>query len=144
MDTIWFYKNRRIFDNVTAQATVIVHEIRAKYENTRKALAMANVSCVRSPSASQRFIRWIPPVNGWVKLNSDGAFSSGVDIASCGGVVRDHVGSFLFASSQRLGSCSALHAELWGILTGLRLLVERGYSKVVIDTDSTACISFLS
>ncbi|KAK8568771.1 hypothetical protein V6N12_007313 [Hibiscus sabdariffa] len=33
---------------------------------------------------------WIPHVEGWFKLNTDGACRSSDNLASCGGVLRDH------------------------------------------------------
>src|ERR1044072_7760845 len=59
------------------------------------ALSLAHIYSVRSPSPDQRFIRWLPPADGWVKLNSDGAFSSAMNVASCGGIVREREKCFL-------------------------------------------------
>ena len=41
-------------------------------------------------------------------------------------------------------TCSALHAELWGILIGIRLLIQRGFTHVFIESDSAIAISFLA
>ncbi|MBA0780077.1 hypothetical protein Gotri_004218 [Gossypium trilobum] len=35
-----------------------------------------------------------------------------------------------------LGSCSMFEAELWGILDGLSILVDRGYDNILVQTDS--------
>ncbi|MBA0670788.1 hypothetical protein Goklo_023979 [Gossypium klotzschianum] len=35
-----------------------------------------------------------------------------------------------------LGSCSVFEAELWGILDGLNILIDRGLGNVMIQSDS--------
>ncbi|CAL0331208.1 unnamed protein product [Lupinus luteus] len=55
-------------------------------------------------------VRWFPSHDGWVKLNSDGAFSSSSVKAACGGVIRDRFGAFLFGYARGLGICSTLHS----------------------------------
>src|ERR1044072_1296988 len=50
----------------------------------------------------------------------------------------------MFAFSKGIGTCSALHAELWGILTGIKLMLQRDISHVEIESDSLSCIRFLT
>ncbi|CAL0334976.1 unnamed protein product [Lupinus luteus] len=51
-----------------------------------------NISGHSNNSRSASF-RWFPPHDGWMKLDSDGAFSSSSVKAACGGVIRDHFGA---------------------------------------------------
>ena len=55
-----------------------------------------------------------------VKIDSNGSITHD-HMAARGGVLRDHMGSFIPAYSANLGTCSVLHAELWRILHGLKL-----------------------
>jgi ribonuclease HI len=45
--------------------------------------------------------------------------------------------------SHKLGSCSALMAELWGILTALHIASEKGYNKLLIESDSTVAVDLI-
>lgn len=59
---------------------------------------------------------------------------SGV-VAGCGGLLRDHNGTRI---SRFLGSGSAVTAELWGTLEGIRLAASHGFAGVELHVDSTA------
>ncbi|MBA0638020.1 hypothetical protein Godav_029679 [Gossypium davidsonii] len=39
--------------------------------------------------------------------------------------------------------CTVLDAELWGILDGLNLILERGYGSVLIQTDSLEAVNVI-
>ncbi|XP_019462902.1 PREDICTED: uncharacterized protein LOC109361820 [Lupinus angustifolius] len=70
-------------------------------------------------------VRWFAPQNGWVKLNVDDAFSLATNRAAYDGVVRDHMGSFIFAFTKGLGNCSNLHAthSVSTLLSNIRSLL---------------------
>lgn len=53
--------------------------------------------------------------------------------------MKDHFGACVFTFSKELALCSAV---LLGVLTGLRLLIQRGFQNVVIDLDS-ACSTYV-
>ena len=57
---------------------------------------------------------WIPPQVGWYRVNTDGSSSSTRNLASCGGIIRDHHGNYVAGFSVKLGSCSIAMTELWG------------------------------
>ncbi|MBA0592141.1 hypothetical protein Gorai_009128, partial [Gossypium raimondii] len=42
----------------------------------------------------------------------------------------------IFILDRFFENCSVFDAELWGILDGLALLMERGYDNVLIQTDN--------
>ena len=64
-------------------------------------------------------IRWKTPPHGWFKLNTDGSSKASSREAGCGGILCNDQGKAIGAFSYRIGACSALNAELWGILIGL-------------------------
>ncbi|KAL4391928.1 hypothetical protein AHAS_Ahas03G0294100 [Arachis hypogaea] len=65
-------------------------------------------------------IRWIPPQEQFIKLNTDRSFYSHNNNAVSEGLFRDHLSSFISTFSYNLGSCSIVHAELWGIIKDFR------------------------
>ncbi|PNX66909.1 ribonuclease H, partial [Trifolium pratense] len=61
------------------------------------------------------FIGWKKPQEGWVKLNCDGAYKDTLELAGCGGLLRDSNGRWLTGYSRKIGTCDALSAEMWGM-----------------------------
>ncbi|MCI20290.1 ribonuclease H protein, partial [Trifolium medium] len=88
-------------------------------------------------------VQWKFPRQGWIKCNTDGALVSQNQQADCGGVFRNESGAWLGGFARKLGSCSALMAELWGILSALQLAKEKGYRKVILESDSTVAIDLI-
>ncbi|KAA3488041.1 LINE-type retrotransposon LIb DNA [Gossypium australe] len=80
----------------------------------------------------------------WVHLSSDGAVARIFGDAAAGGVVRDQDGNWILGYTHYLGSCSPLEAELWGVLDGVLILLNKGYKKVKIQTDNLEVIRALA
>lgn len=64
--------------------------------------------------------------------------------SSCGGVFRDASGAWQGGFTRRLGACSILMAELWGVLTALQYAASREFSHVIIETDSATSVSLIT
>lgn len=58
------------------------------------------------------WISWSPPGEGWVKLNTDGAYKSRTSLASAGGLIRDHKGHWLVGFTVKIGKTDSFSAEL--------------------------------
>lgn len=67
---------------------------------------------------------WKPSHPGWVKLNTDGAFSLGGG-AGAGMILRNNVGTVIFSACRALFSCrDALEAELCACMEGLSFAIQ--------------------
>jgi len=93
--------------------------------------------------AKEQWIRWDPPAEGWLVLNTDGVVKSNPGSAGAGGVIRGAQGEWIVGFSEYLGNCSAVKAELRGILRGLRVAKEQGIPKLWIQTDSQTVVNML-
>ncbi|KAJ8767189.1 hypothetical protein K2173_013586 [Erythroxylum novogranatense] len=60
-------------------------------------------------------ISWLPPSNGWIALNTDGASKGNPGVAGAGGVIRDTKGRWLDGFVQNIGVATSFVAELWAI-----------------------------
>lgn len=87
---------------------------------------------------------WNPPDSGSWKLNCDGSVNISGRSAGCGGVLRDSNGAFVFAFSQHLEDCNILEAELKGILHGIRIARNRGFFRLVVESDSSDAFDLLT
>ena len=92
---------------------------------------------------SIRHPMWQLPMNGWIKLNVDGAVSASLNRARCGGVVRDAAGQWVAGFSTALGCCEAYEAEEWALLKGLELVWQLGFRKVILESDAKEVIDVL-
>ncbi|KAG7579199.1 hypothetical protein ISN45_Aa03g033600 [Arabidopsis thaliana x Arabidopsis arenosa] len=96
------------------------------------------------PSRVERQISWTVPLDGWVKVNTDGASHGNPGKATAGGVLRDMTGSWMVGFALHIGVCSAPMAELWGVYYGLYLAWERRATRVEVDVDSEMVVGFLT
>lgn len=86
---------------------------------------------------------WAYPSHGWVKVNTDGAAKGNQGIEACGGLIRDESESWIIRFVVHIGICSSFIAELWEILMGLKVAWDRGFRKVIIESDPASIISML-
>ncbi|MBA0721516.1 hypothetical protein Golax_009051, partial [Gossypium laxum] len=83
----------------------------------------------------------VPTLLGnWIQLNTDDAIIESSSIATIGSVIRDKNGSWIFRYNQFVGICSILNAELWTILEGLGIALDRGFDSMIILSDSLETI----
>lgn len=88
-------------------------------------------------------IGWSAPPQGWCKLNTDGACKGNPGIADCGGVLRDHHGTWIKGFTYNMGVCTAFIAELWAVYRGLRMAWDTGCTRVMLKIDSQAVCQVL-
>ncbi|KAL5817729.1 hypothetical protein ACOSQ3_026107 [Xanthoceras sorbifolium] len=86
---------------------------------------------------------WYHPLEGWIKLNVDGGRSSDLGIITASDVLRDHNGNWRGGFAARIAIGSILEPELWGLLKGLKAAWDRGFRRVMVETDSMAVVEVL-
>lgn len=69
------------------------------------------------------WIRWLPPEEEWVKLNTDGTRKETTRLGSAG---RDHRGVWIKGFTVKIGATDNFLVELWSLREGLRLTREWG------------------
>nr|CAB3463968.1 unnamed protein product [Digitaria exilis] len=80
---------------------------------------------------TQRKECWDPPVEGWVKINSDGSFDATNGHGAGAAVLRDHQGKVLAAQSRWYGPMlEVLVAEARAAQDGLQLALHLGLTRV--------------
>jgi len=115
-----------------------------KFHHIIQALETDQLSpTVERREAEEQWIRWDPPEEGWLVLNTDGAVKSNPGSAGAGGVICGEQGEWIMGFSEYLGYCFAVRAELRGILRGLRVAKEQGIPKLWIRTDSQTVVNML-
>ncbi|KAL0300641.1 UNVERIFIED_CONTAM: putative mitochondrial protein [Sesamum radiatum] len=61
-------------------------------------------------ASSVVFDKWLPPPEGWLKVNTDAAFSDGEGMVAC--VIRNHEGTIICAKSERIWAHDPTAAEV--------------------------------
>jgi len=69
-------------------------------------------------------VKWKTPSTPWLKVNTDGSVI-GINDA-CGGLFRDHLGSFLGAFTCNLGTCSLFTAKVHAFILALEYAAHHG------------------
>ncbi|XP_056693075.1 uncharacterized protein [Spinacia oleracea] len=78
---------------------------------------------------------WIPPAEGFMKLNIDGAWKSNI-VSGGGGVFRRHTGSWFVGFSSKFAVHSPLAAELYALCEGLKIAKDLMIDKLEVETDA--------
>ncbi|GAV57821.1 RVT_3 domain-containing protein, partial [Cephalotus follicularis] len=60
------------------------------------------------------------------------------------GILRDEQGHWICCFTRRIGSCSSLEAELWGLCDGLHIAIQKGVFKLCICFDAQATIDLIN
>ena len=76
---------------------------------------------------------WKRPDPGWVKVNSDGAFSETTGEGGWGAVIRDEEGEVVEAAAGKLTRLmGAFQSEVEACLAGVMLARERGCARIMV------------
>ncbi|XP_071722847.1 uncharacterized protein [Rutidosis leptorrhynchoides] len=87
-------------------------------------------------------IRWLPPSQGWVKINSDAALFKDSGQWGLGMVLRDHRGVTLcYKSVYEQGFMDISYAECTALLQGVLLAVSLGFSHVIFESDAMLVVN---
>ena len=92
----------------------------------------------------ERLVGWHKPLEGWTKINTNGSCRRENNVMACGGVLRDEAGRFLKVFSCKLGICSVVEVELWGVWHGLNVTWNLGYHRAILEVDSQAVTKLIS
>lgn len=136
---IWKARNAIVYANASFQPRVVA----------KQAISMAlefvtlNTS-FKTNNAVTTLIGWSPPLNGFFKLNTDGAAAKNPGSAGAGGVIRNSAGNFVKGFSRNIGFASSFAAELWGLRDGLQLAVDLNIKNLIIEIDARAVINSIT
>lgn len=89
-------------------------------------------------------VKWVKPPVDWVKINVDGACNVQTGSIGAGGLILDHNGSWMIGFVHNIGKGCPLLAEGWAAATGLELASSKGFSSVILESDSSELVNFVS
>ncbi|XWS71007.1 hypothetical protein CRYUN_Cryun03dG0100000 [Craigia yunnanensis] len=83
---------------------------------------------------------WRPPEEGWIKINCDRACISKTNEAAYGILARDSKGNVVASIEKKFVSVEAEVAEALAIKQVVKLVIEKRYQKVEIESDAKLII----
>lgn len=145
LDLIWRNRNDFVFNKKVFAPLASVLKIRNQVDWIVNCLMIRSINLPQLNNSSVDLVEiWSPPPHGVWKMNCDGSVRNHGRSASCGGILRDEHGSFMFAFVKKLLTCSSLEAELQGILHGVETACSKGYSSLIVESDSLEAINILN
>lgn len=130
---LWKGRNKARFENVRMDYDEIIKNIKvyAHDSYTINKLCLEKGKCPDTiiymldlkysmkKQSTTFMVRWLPPWNLWVKLNTDGASRGNPGKAGCRGVIRGNRGYFTGAFCHCLGIKTCMFDEAYAVLEGL-------------------------
>jgi ribonuclease HI len=87
-------------------------------------------------------VLWKAPTSPWLKVKTDGSVIGGQ--AACGGLFRDHLGTFRGAFYCNIGFQSVFYAEVLGIILAIEYAAREGWRNIWLESDSTSALLIFS
>lgn len=137
MDNIWRARNDTVFtDNSISYRAILCRAQRQVEASIHGSLLIQYLDpMARSKDRIILPCSWVPPPAGFISVCVDAAVSDGGNKAGCGGVIRDHMGNFIFGYySMKLNPSSVLEAEALAILHGCIVVIRKGYHQFVVES----------
>ena len=136
---LWIQRNRKAFKQQAPNPNLVkVVEMQAQ----------EFLYCVVEPSIEKarhvKQVRWLKPIEGWLKWNSDGLVISTSGLSGCGGLIRDSAGQWVIGFVKSINVNSSIAAKLWALREGLILCIECEAHVVGIELDAFAAISLVA
>ena len=154
---IWKIRNKVRHENfacdVNATRQLIMGHIKASsnlasgcmYNSITELRVLKNFGLACRPRRAPRIteVNWLPPILGWIKINTDGACQWASGRAGYGGVFRDFDGSFLGAFASNLDIPCSVDAEVMAVIQAIELAWVRDWKHIWLEVDSTLVLNFL-
>ncbi|KAH7844680.1 hypothetical protein Vadar_030567 [Vaccinium darrowii] len=99
----------------------------------------------RSVQRKFKEVSWTKPKPSCFKLNTDGASKGNPGASSCGGIIRDSEGKWIYGFHRNMGYATSLKAELWALRDGLVIATHVGFleNKLEVEVDATAVLKLI-
>lgn len=136
---IWKARNNLIFNKQRSPATITAKTALTNAMEFKSATSNWQFAASPRPSAPAT---WIPPPDGFFKLNSDGSVQR--NSAAAGGLIRDQRGDWVSGFSMNIGPSSIADSELWGLRQGIFQALQLGINRLIVESDSLEAIQALT
>ncbi|KAH9717156.1 putative reverse transcriptase/RNA-dependent DNA polymerase [Citrus sinensis] len=137
--SIWSSKNLFIFKGKEEDAQISVGRAAAVVESYRRIKIPATQTVSQNQSNNQQ--TWLPPPNGWYKVNVDAAIRPSNQTAGLGVVIRDSRAKVVAAAVQNTiykGDVECMEAE--AINFGIQVAQSTNFLPMIIESNSKGVV----
>ncbi|XP_042515366.1 uncharacterized protein LOC122089737 [Macadamia integrifolia] len=151
---IWMERNSRRFRGLHRSYGQVFHTIieeirrrgpgkndRIKSRLDSERCLKLNIEVPRRKTKGVQEIFWLPPMDGWWKLNCDGSSLGNPGNAGAGGIIRNSKCQIVAIYSSYLGIASNFHAEFNALIEGIERARELNCASLWIECDSGAVMA---
>ncbi|KAK2987286.1 hypothetical protein RJ640_024649 [Escallonia rubra] len=94
------------------------------------------------PYSSIRHVKWSPPLECWVKINTDGSVNKHEGQAGATVIIRDSSSQWIIGCSKRLHIQNSHNAGWWAIRDGLCLAWQNNHRKIILEVDDISVVHY--
>ncbi|KAF8670914.1 hypothetical protein HU200_050181 [Digitaria exilis] len=96
----------------------------------------------QSPRSAKEKVGWVKSDEGWIKVNTDGAFDAKTGNGGSSMILRGHGGDVIAVEAKWYSLLpDALTSEALAARDGLLLAVAHGCSRVILETDCSELVN---
>ncbi|XP_057779485.1 uncharacterized protein LOC130998068 [Salvia miltiorrhiza] len=156
---IWSLRNKAIFEDQPFEQRRVLAFAKASFKEVDEAFPKLGhtsnlwsdylitrsigVSMRAAPPPNFVSVSWWPPVEDWIKVNTDGAASGAPGDIAAGGVYRDKFCVVRCCFHLKGGKGYAFEAELLAVITAVAIAHSRGWHKLWLEADSLYVVKLL-
>ncbi|KAH0706264.1 hypothetical protein KY285_010766 [Solanum tuberosum] len=96
------------------------------------------------PCFISRWVRWNPLIEGWWKVNTNGASKGNSGLSAAVFCIRHSNGNLVVARGSKLPDTTNLVAEVVAIREALQYSWEKGYNNIIVETNLLALVHMLN
>lgn len=89
------------------------------------------------------YIHWMKCREGWIKLNKDNVCRRNHETSGCEGLFRNDDGWWIKGYTNKIDSCDALHAQMWGLYLSLDMARQDRISHLIVESDSKITVDMI-
>ena len=88
-------------------------------------------------------VKWLKPLTGWMKLNTDGASLGNPGATGAGGLIRNCSGGWVKGFWRSVGFAMSTTAEFWALRDGLILASQLGIQDIEVELDARTVVDLV-
>ncbi|RYQ87650.1 hypothetical protein Ahy_B09g095174 [Arachis hypogaea] len=141
--SIWKARNMQVYNYIEPNPELVINQARKLEQEYSSHTEEVNKKIMEPSTRSKVPVKWRPPPQGWLKLNTDAAFSNVTKTGAAAAVIRDHQGNVLGGTVNNITTRSTLSAEAQAIRKAIILANNLGLQKVTIELDNQVLVQTL-
>lgn len=139
---LWKWRNNKIFQVDFQTPMNRIGVIKAFVESNRLSWSVHYQNI--SQQVEEIFFSWKKPPGEWVKVNVDGSCDQRTGKIGAGGIIRDHSGKWMVGFLHNIGKGNSFIAKAWASLSGIQVAIDRGFSCVILESDSLEIVKLIN